>query len=137
MRGRMTRRRLLPILLNAATAVSLVLFAAVLCFRPGPEFYILGVCVRPREDAILIGDYGGGHDHWQWTAPRWKLALLTLAIPAFRARTVWRSRRRTGATGSCECCGYDLRATPDRCPECGTVPTPPPPPSFGPPPPRQ
>jgi hypothetical protein len=53
----------------------------------------------------------------------WPFAL-TLAMVAFLFRV--RSRRRNWgigpATGLCLRCGYDLRATPDRCPECGTIP---------------
>jgi hypothetical protein len=53
--------------------------------------------------------------------PHWFLALLFAVLPAVRLRAFLRARRRY-AGGLCPACGYDLRATPERCPECGTVP---------------
>lgn len=51
--------------------------------------------------------------------PYWLPALL-LAIPgALCIRSIIRSRTNP-RPGHCAQCGYDLRATPDRCPECGT-----------------
>ncbi|HEY7117819.1 MAG TPA: hypothetical protein VH475_14620 [Tepidisphaeraceae bacterium] len=45
-----------------------------------------------------------------------------LATPALLRVRAWRKRRVRGLAGHCPGCGYDLRATPDRCPECGTAP---------------
>jgi len=55
--------------------------------------------------------------------PHWFLLVLTMPLPALAAYRAWRLRRRARESGvrPCPACGYDLRATPDRCPECGCV----------------
>jgi hypothetical protein len=47
--------------------------------------------------------------------PLWVAAAL-FGIPPLYTRL---RRRPTQESGVCAVCGYDLRATPDRCPECG------------------
>jgi len=56
------------------------------------------------------------------SVPSWFLVVLFAAVPL--RWFVLRRRRATRPPGACATCGYDLRATPDRCPECGSVPQP-------------
>jgi hypothetical protein len=53
--------------------------------------------------------------------PCWAVVLSSAVLPAIACVALIRRRRRH-AQGCCPTCGYDLRATPDRCPECGTTP---------------
>jgi hypothetical protein len=79
---------------------------------------------EPARSALLFGQTGslaqsGGSD-WVVRVPFW--ALLTVAVTASHFLFVrsWRSARRAAMAGRCRRCGYDLRASPDRCPECGS-----------------
>lgn len=55
--------------------------------------------------------------------PYWLLLAVTGALPIARFLLSPRRRRAArAAAGLCVTCGYDLRATPERCPECGAVP---------------
>ena len=67
-------------------------------------------------------------DAWVLAVPCWYLVVALSAIPAYwmAARLLQvRRRLRRAKSGSCIGCGYDLRASPDRCPECGAVREPP------------
>ena len=62
-------------------------------------------------------------DRWlsEIRIPMWAVALALAVPPALAARR-WRRDRRLASAGLCPRCGYDLRATPERCPECGAAP---------------
>jgi hypothetical protein len=50
--------------------------------------------------------------------PLWAIATPFAALAGFGAMRL-RARRSRARQGLCPTCGYDCRATPDRCPECG------------------
>ena len=54
--------------------------------------------------------------------PHWFLAGVLAVLPGGKLvhRRLRRASRRAAA-GLCPACGYDLRASPERCPECGTL----------------
>jgi hypothetical protein len=62
---------------------------------------------------LQLGDFPLGFEVIIFVASLWPLGLAIRYVS--RARAVRAARR----VGFCRGCGYDLRATPDRCPECG------------------
>ena len=83
------------------------------------DVHLLGFALQARS---------GGHavtgpktavftpSEWQLTVPHAAIVLLT-GSAAFVALRIARANRVR--PGHCSRCGYDLRASPERCPECG------------------
>jgi hypothetical protein len=65
--------------------------------------------------------YGYTTGYW---VKDWLIVVITGFLPASAFILWFNTRRQTnrGKKNICRVCGYDLRATPYRCPECGTVP---------------
>ncbi len=64
----------------------------------------------------VLGWWSVGRGHV--VCPMWLPILLTAGLLLI----VHRHCRRRPGPGCCRVCGYDLRGTPERCPECGAVP---------------
>ena len=85
-----------------------------------PALWSLGFCFTRAR--YTIGPEVSGEARVT-RVPLWPAVALTTPLPAVWAFK-WarrRQRRRRRARGLCPRCGYDLRATPGRCPECGAA----------------
>jgi hypothetical protein len=87
-----------------------------------------GGAIRAAGFAWATIDYNGDGKRIRRALylPHWAFSVLFLALPLLRLAK--RSPRRPA--GTCAVCGYDMRATPNRCPECGAAGTPASPPAL-------
>jgi hypothetical protein len=80
---------------------------------PTPRFRFLGL--------EFAGSWVGRSSLTNLLVPYWMVLLPFLILPAARIRATRKDRQRNRriASGLCGSCGYDLRGSAGRCPECG------------------
>jgi hypothetical protein len=103
---------------------------------PNPEVSMGRALSIARTEGFERAGLGWRHGQKTWNLgtmsdervlflPCWLLVLVFAVLPVSWCRSELRRRRRA-KVGLCPKCGYDLCATPNRCPECGAIPAAPP-----------
>jgi hypothetical protein len=101
----------------------------------GGSLYLLRVSARMGRGewfstfhgpAETLGRGGWGFRWGSWRGLDFKFLAVPMALPAMicaliAVRLLRRARRGPLDPTLCRVCGYDLRASADRCPECGTA----------------
>jgi hypothetical protein len=80
---------------------------------PTTPWYQFGFMIRHASAPHI---FGGISSYTSIRIPYWAIFALLLAIPVAR---MWRRLSAKSRPGHCPKCNYDLRASKDRCPECG------------------
>jgi hypothetical protein len=128
LRFEFTRRDFGPVYLHGLSAEALERFGA--WYPTGLRWRIAGGAETIFRSVPAPGFQAGHYvdpgsagyrsETWVLAVRHWLPTALLLVMPAVRLNRFRKARRAT-RLGLCPACGYDLRATPDRCPECGTV----------------
>ena len=76
--------------------------------------------VQARFAGFEVGLSDREYGFWFFAVPQWAIAVPLAGAAAWG---LWRGRtlRRRAIAGHCLRCGYDLRGSPGRCPECGAA----------------
>ena len=94
--------------------------SVALAFVVANHFYWGATINGPEGRYYLFGEelpLTLGQSLWVTILPLLAVSLLATAWSLYRLVRAWRARPPAGV---CRACGYDLRASPGRCPECGT-----------------
>jgi hypothetical protein len=99
-------------------------------YPPGLDWSVAGgkqtifYSPEPRGFRFHHGVYpqaaGWRSEYGLLAVPLWLPMVLSLVLPVVRLQRIV-AARRIERPGLCPSCGYDLQATPERCPECGTM----------------